>query len=293
MIGESAALIAAGIWAISSLMYDRIFGAVKISGTLLSCYRGLVSLPFFVISLWGVGASFPQLTTVQWVDLGLSAILGITIGDTAFFLSLRDLGLRKALLLQTLTPLFGAFFAGLFLQEKISPWGLWGIPLTLLGLAWVISERTAVSDFTGNLPRGIFWGILSCGTQGLGAMFLKEVLNNSDLTSLWSSTLRLGFGTLILVLWLWAKQQLFFSILSRLQWQQLTGAAFGGTFIGLWLHQTAFQLAPVGIAATLLNTSPLFALGVSAYLREKISLRAILGAALTLVGIGFLFIPGG
>lgn len=293
MIGESAALVASGIWAISSLVYDRILITVKISATLISLYRGLVSLPFFFLSLLLFDQTLPTLSPAQWGYLSLSAFLGITIGDTAFFLSLRDVGVRKALLLQTLTPLFGAFFAWLFLQEQISIYGLWGIPLTLLGLAWVISERTATTHLTGYLWRGVFWGILSCATQGLGAMFVKDVLTNSDLTSLWSSAFRLTFGTVLLALWLLVKRQLSFSLLSRQQWQHLTGAAFGGSFIGLWLHQTAFQFAPVGIAATLLNTSPLFSLGVSAYLRENISLRAILGAMVTLMGIGLLFLPAG
>jgi drug/metabolite transporter (DMT)-like permease len=289
MIGEIAALVAAGIWAFSAIAYDRVLVQINISGALISLYRGLISLPFFILSLLLFDPVFPILTGSQWLFLGVSAILGITVGDTAFFLSLQYVGVRKALLLQTLTPLFSAIFAWLFLQEQISIYGLWGIPLTLLGLVWVISER-ATAQPSIHLLRGTMLGIFSCATQGLGAILLKSVLNNSDLTSLWSSSLRMAFGTILLSLWLLYRKEISFSLLSIPQWRWIVSGAFGGSFIGLWLHQTAFQFAPVGVASTLLTTSPLFSLGISLSLKEQISGRAIVGALITVIGISLLFI---
>ena len=121
-------------------------------------------------------------------------------------------------------------------------------------------------------------------------MFIRDVLENSDLSSLWSSSLRMVVGTVIIALWLGYKRNLTLSTLSFPQWQAMTGAAFGGSFVGLWLHQTAFQFAPVGIAATLLSTSPLFAVGISVYLREKVTWRSLGGVLVALVGIGLLLI---
>ncbi|OKH17412.1 DMT family transporter [[Limnothrix rosea] IAM M-220] len=289
MVGEISALIAAGIWSASAIIYDKILVTVKISGTLVSFYRGLVSLPFFAVSLLIFDPHLPQLSSLHWFYLVISAILGITIGDTAYFLSLQDVGVRKALLLQTLTPLFGAFFAWVFLKESLTVYGLIGIALTLLGVVWVITERTTAGR-SPHLLRGSLWGILSCAAQGLGAMFIRDVLENSDLNSLWSSSLRMVLGTVILAFWLGYKGNFTLSALSFPQWQAITGAAFGGSFVGLWLHQTAFQFAPVGIAATLLSTSPLFAVGISVYLREKVTWRSLGGVVIALVGIGLLLI---
>ncbi len=287
MVGEISALVAAGIWSGSAVIYDKILVSVKISGTLVSFYRGLVSLPFFVVSLLIFDPNIPQLSGLQWFYLAISAILGITIGDTAYFLSLQDVGVRKALLLQTLTPLFGAFFAWVFLQESLTAYGLIGIALTLLGVVWVITERTTAGR-SPHLLRGSLWGIVSCAAQGLGAMFIRDVLENSDLNSLWSSSLRMLLGTVIIGLWLGYKRNFTLSALSFPQWQAITGAAFAGSFVGLWLHQTAFQFAPVGIAATLLSTSPLFAVGISVYLREKVTWRSLGGVIVALGGIGLL-----
>ena len=170
MVGEIAALLAAGIWSVSAVIYDSIFVKVKVSGTLVSFYRGLISLPFFLLSLALFEPQIPTLSALQWGYLTISGILGITVGDTAFFLSLRDVGARKALLLQTLTPLFGAFFAWLFLKEQLSVYGFIGIPLTLLGIVWVISEREKAGR-SPHLLRGIIWGIISTSCPGIRGNF--------------------------------------------------------------------------------------------------------------------------
>ncbi|AFY37573.1 protein of unknown function DUF6 transmembrane [[Leptolyngbya] sp. PCC 7376] len=289
MVGEISALTAAFIWSVSSIVYDKIIAKTKASATLISFYRGFFSLPFFVVSLLILEPTLPQLSSLQWWYLSLSAILGITIGDTALFLSFQDVGVRKALLLQTLTPLFGAFFAWIFLNESLSAYGLMGIPLTLLGIVWVISERAAAGR-SPHLWRGIIWGLISTSSQGLGAIFVREMLDNGDISPLWSSTFRMALGTIILGIWLIYKGSMTFNLLSARQWQGIASASFGGSFVGLWLHQTAFQFAPVGIAATLLGTSPLFAVGISLYLREKVTWRSLGGVMLALMGIGLLLI---
>ena len=288
MIGEIAALVASGIWAIASLLFEKVINKTKLSPTLISFYRGVISLPFFLISLQFVDSNFSLLTFWQWIALITSAILGIAIGDTAYFFSLQDIGIRKALLLQTLTPLFGVLFAYIFLKETMSNLAFIGIPITLIGIMWVITETT-INQKSTNLSKGIIWGVISCITQGLGSMLLKWVLNNNDLSSLESSTIRLLIGTLILGIWLIFKQESSFSKIKKIKWKELSMASFLGTFVGLWLHQTAFKFTSVGIASTLLNTSPLFALGLTFYYKKQVTFRSFLGALIAIIGISFLF----
>jgi drug/metabolite transporter (DMT)-like permease len=289
MIGEIAALIASCIWAICSILFDKLISHNKISPTIVSFYRCLIAFPFFLISLLLINHDFIVLNQWQWLSLVASAMLGITIGDTAYFLSLHNLGVRKALLLQTLTPIFGALFAYIFLRETISYYGLLGIPLTLIGIMWVITERTN-DQKSNDFGRGLNWGLISCASQGLGAMLLKLVLNTSQLSSLESSTIRLLIGTIALGFWLVVIKQTTLPSLTFRQWQDLGIGSFLGTFVGLWLHQTAFQFTSVGVASTLLTTTPLFSLGISFYLKENLSFRAIIGAIIAIVGISFLFI---
>jgi drug/metabolite transporter (DMT)-like permease len=64
---------------------------------------------------------------------------------------------------------------------------------------------------------------------------------------------------------------------------------FIGTLLGLWLQQASLRFAPAGIAQTLLATRPLFVLPIAAWMGEAVSVRAILGAALSVAGVGLLF----
>jgi drug/metabolite transporter (DMT)-like permease len=84
-------------------------------------------------------------------------------------------------------------------------------------------------------------------------------------------------------------------------WQQLghkavgiplAGAAFLGTYLGIWFQQVGFKYAPAGIAQTLLATSPIFILGMARLAGQKVSLQSWVGSAIALVGVSLLLILG-
>jgi len=66
-------------------------------------------------------------------------------------------------------------------------------------------------------------------------------------------------------------------------------ASFCGTYLGIWLQQTAIKLTDAGVASTLMQTSPLFVIPLSLFLGEKVSWRAIAGVIIAITGIGLLF----
>ena len=69
----------------------------------------------------------------------------------------------------------------------------------------------------------------------------------------------------------------------------ITLAAFGSTYLGIWLQQTSLKFAPTGIAQTLLATSPLFVIPIAAVRGERITIRGIVGVSIAIIGIGLLF----
>jgi len=68
--------------------------------------------------------------------------------------------------------------------------------------------------------------------------------------------------------------------------------AFASTYLGIWLQQISLKFSATGVAQTLSSTSPLFVLPIAAFLKETITLRAILGVLIALLGIALLFILG-
>jgi drug/metabolite transporter (DMT)-like permease len=69
------------------------------------------------------------------------------------------------------------------------------------------------------------------------------------------------------------------------------GGAICGPFFGVWTSLIAVARIPAGIAATLNGTTPIWIIpGVVIFFKEKVSLRALLGAILAVGGVAVLFL---
>ncbi len=290
-IGEIAALSAALLWAVSSVIYRRL--GVNIPPLQLNLSKGIIAIALIALTLILQGANLADLSrsTIAW--LAFSGVIGIGLGDTAYFAALNSLGARRTLLLETASPPMGALLALIFIGEQLQPIAWCGILLTILGIAWVISERNPVNN-TRVSQLGILWGVLGAIAQATGAVISRFALIQSDISPLESTLIRLLGGTLIVLCLLFLPVPM---RQSKARWQLslrslivIALAATASTYLGIWLQQTSLKFAPTGIAQTFLATSPLFILPIVALQGEKISWRAILGVMVSLAGIALMFI---
>jgi drug/metabolite transporter (DMT)-like permease len=296
--GEGAALVAAALWAISTVLFGRL--GKTLQPLVLNFVKGLVAIALILLTLlwrWGQAPALPPMA-VMW--LLLSGAIGIGLGDTAYFSAVNTLGARRALLLESLAPPLAALMAWAFLQEALSvrAWG--GILLTLLGVAWVISERVPGTTQERNqdsalLWRGVTWGMAAALGQASGSVLSRAALADTVVDPLWSSLLRLTAGGVVLVVLLSGQGQLREPMRvaqSPQIWPILGLTAFLGTYLGIWLQQVAFKYSPAGIAQSLLATSPLFVLPLAALLGDRVTGRAVLGVLVALGGVWLLIWAG-
>lgn len=290
MTGELAAIAAAFFWAFSSVVYARL--GERIAPLPLNFGKGIVAIAMILVTLALRDRLVPEMAPSEAGWLVLSGVIGIGIGDTAFFTALNHIGPRRALLFDTLAPPLTALLAFFFLQERLPGTAWIGILLTILGVGWVIGERTTV--VSGDRAR-VWWGVgfgsIAVLAQASGVVISRAVLVDTEIMPLWSSLVRLLAGTLVLPL-AWGMRR------ESVQWKPMLSlkplgaialASFFGTYLGIWLQQTALKFAPAGIAQTIIATSPLFVLPFSAWMGERISTRAILGVVVSLVGVALLF----
>jgi len=289
--GELAALTAALLWALASVVYGWIGQRVPPLGLNLS--KGIVAVFLLSLTLWFQGDWTPQINRLNLELLLLSGIVGIGLGDTLYFESLQRLGVRQTLLLKEgLAPPMTAGLALLFLDELL-PLNAWlGIILTLLGVAWVISERSPAGlENPSQRIQGISFGLLAAIGQAGGAVLSRAALAGTGVSPLWAALLRLSAGVGVLLLWGLARQQLgqwFKGFNSKRLLAALVLAAFGGTYLGIWLQQVALKYTAAGVAQTLGATSPLFVLPIAIAMGEVMSLRAVLGVVSAIGGIALL-----
>jgi len=306
LIGEFAALGAAFLWAASSVGYGSL--GKRIPPLELNLIKGSIALFFLIITL-GIQALINEdftLTTLQipLQTLGLlilSGVIGIGIGDTAYFHAINNLGARRTLLIETLASPLSALLALAFLQEVLSSFAWLGILLTLVGVGWVISERTPEVGTVKHPLIGVGWGLLAAGCQATGAVMSRSAFMAGEVNAVWSTALRL-FGGLVIVLILLKVQSVRSGSAKN---ENLRGIsftkklilaliviAFSSTYLGIWLQQISLKFAPVGIAQTLLGTSPLFVLPIVLLRGERVSFRACVGVLVAIAGIALLFAVG-
>jgi drug/metabolite transporter (DMT)-like permease len=194
--------------------------------------------------------------------------------------------------METLAPPLSAVIALVSLQETLSAADWLGIGLTVIGVAWVITERVpTLLGAAAAHGRGILFGSLAALSQAVGAVLSRAALARTSVDPVWGTLLRLAAGV-GLMLGLLALRPSLWQALQPLRSPRLWGgvviAAFFGTYLAIWLQQTALKYAPAGVAQALLATSPLLVLPMVLLLKEQISARAALGALVALAGVWLL-----
>jgi drug/metabolite transporter (DMT)-like permease len=279
------------LWAIATVLFGRL--GKTLPPLVLNLLKGWVAIAFIGITLLLRGGEAPVLPGQAVIMLLLSGAIGIGLGDTAYFTTVNQLGARRALLLESLAPPLAALMAGVFLQETLSPMAWIGILMTVGGVSWVIAERVPATAMQGAALSkiGVFWGVVAAVGQATGSVLSRAALAGTAVDPLWSSLLRLGAGSGVLMLLLLGRGEQrtpFQMARSPHIWPVLMVSAFLGTYLAIWLQQVAFKFAPTGIAQSLLATSPLFVLPIAALLGDRVTSRAILGVCVALVGVGLL-----
>lgn len=291
--GEIAALAAATLWAVGSMLFAL---TAKRSGAFaLNLVRITIAL-FVLTGILTVTRGpgwFLEASREDAGILALSGVVGLTIGDWGYFGSLARLGPRLGTLLMTLAPPTTAILAIPFLGESMGFLAVAGMAVTLGGVAWVVLERPAEPAPRGHRIQGVILGCVGAFGQGFG-LVLSKVGMERGVDPLAATGIRMVAATVSI--WILAMASGWLGKVSRLlrdrisRWASL-GASFLGPVFGVWLSLIAVNNAKAGIAATLLSTTPVIILPlVILVYRERVSYRAAVGAAVAVVGVAALFL---
>jgi drug/metabolite transporter (DMT)-like permease len=208
------------------------------------------------------------------------------------------IGPRLASLMMALAPVLSAVLAWLFLGEVLSIQEIIGISITIAGIMLVIAERQSKSKTEPIDQRRYMIGLL-CGLGGAvgqaGGLVLSKIGLHDGFPALSGNLIRL----IVAVVAIWglaiANRQLVSSYRTLKTHPRaallMAVAAVLGPVVGVWLSLIAVQNTNVGTASTLSSLMPIFLIPISFVIfKERVTKRAILGTAITFIGMVVLFL---
>jgi drug/metabolite transporter (DMT)-like permease len=295
-LGELAALGTAICWSFSSLFFTvagRRLGSLATNRFRLLAAVLLVSITHVLL----YGRPFPiDAGSDRWLWLGLSAIIGLVIGDSLLFQGYVLIGTRIPMLLMSLAPIFGALLAWLLLGETLSFVEIAAISVALGGVAWVVAEQNGTTRVTVTRRQyvlGILCGLGGALGQALGLVTAKRGLAG-DFNALSAVVIRMTVAMLVMWLWTVLRGQLVPTLRAMRDGRAVAavmGGATAGPFLGVWLSLIAVQSSRVGIASTLMAMSPVLVLPlVRLVFHENVSGRAAAGTLVAMSGVALMFL---
>lgn len=292
-LGEAAAIATAVLWTLSTLAWTS---AGKHVGALAVSFIRLLLTCLFLVphEMLARGSVVPlDADPRTWWLLAVSGLCGFFLGDICLFKALLLIGPRLALLAQPLVPPVVALISWTVLGDPLSARQWAAMFITLVGVVWVVLEKP--NEANNPYPRqhralGVGLVMLSVLGQAVGWILSKEAIGQYDAVS----------ATYIRVIGALAGYAVFISVLGR--WRQMlmalknlramfvmTLGAFVGPFLGVVLSLEAVRRCHAGVVTTIVATMPVIVLPlVVIFYREKVSLRAVIGAVVSVLGVALL-----
>lgn len=298
--GIIAALITLGCWTIGTFSFTKaakLYAPVSVNRVRL--LYALILLSFITCVIYQINplALFSKPVAMQWIWLGISGIIGLSIGDHFAFTAFKIIGSSRTSLFNTFAPA-AALVGGIFLlNENINFIGVIGMFISIIGIAWFIKSNAHNHEELDkkHLLKGIVYAVLGAVCQGIGLVFAKKGLvlfdaNGQALSPVHATWIRMFVGVVFIYamgifkvnVWKELKDistnKVFFKPI-------IIGTAFGPV-LGVSMSMLAASLMNVSIAQTIFSFLPISVILTAFFLgKETIKLQSIFAALLSICGV--------
>ncbi len=298
-IGELAAFGTALCWTIGSQFFEA--AGKRVGSLSVNLIRLIFAFVLFcILSFFTQGSLFPvDFSSHAWFWLGLSGIIGFAIGDLFLFRAFVEIGPRISMLIMTLAAPTSALLGLLFLNEKYLLTQWIGMVFTLLGVSWVILERSTSSNKKRKVriitKNGIIYAFLGMIGQATGYILSKYgMMTNEGYLNPFSATqIRVISGTIgfiIIISFNRSWPNVFTASKNRSAMGFMFGGAFLGPFLGVSLSLLALHYITAGVASTITAIVPILIIPFAMLIgKEHVSMRAFIGAFIAVAGVFILF----
>jgi drug/metabolite transporter (DMT)-like permease len=301
--GEFAALICVICWTTTALAFES--AGKKIGSLNVNLLRLIIGFICLTVFSWiSRGHLFPDDASIHaWIWLSISGFVGFVIGDLFLFKAFVLIGARISMLLMASVPIFTSIIGWLLLGEVMTRQNLIGMALTIGGITMVILKREKHElDENGEAQKrkiklsmpvtGFLFALLGAIGQAGGLVLSK--FGMGDYNAFAATQIRVitgiaGFATLFFLLKRWGQIGMAFKNKTGLFHMSI--GAFFGPFLGVAFSLLAVQNTKAGIASTIMAIVPVLIIVPSVFiLKEKVNLKEIIGAIISVTGVAMFFL---
>jgi len=282
MLGETLALTAAATWSFSVILFKQ---SEELPPQGLNLFKNLFSLTLLLLTMWVFGIEVVWgRPNEDWIRLIVSGVLGLTIGDTLFFMALKRLGPGLLAVMDCLYAPFVVVLSMFLLGEQISLSFVLGGVFIIGGVLLAVSGGLSVVS-------GLGWGFaiaaMAIFVMALGVVVVKPALETSHLVEV--TTVRLIAGICGQFVWMAlfpSQRNALTALKPNPAWKTLIPAAFLGSYVAMLLWLGGFKWADASVAAVLNQMATIFTIGLAwLMLGESLTKRGLLGAAMAFIGV--------
>ena len=292
--GEYAALLTAVVWTVSALAFES--ATIKAGTWAVNLIRIVLGFVFLCILAWfNRGIILPtDATAIAWFWLFLSGLIGLVLGDLFLFASYPIISSRIAMLIMTLAPPMAAIMSWFVLDETMSILAISGMTLVIAGISLTIwSRKNSEKKVKLNYSlKGLVYALI--GTFGQAAGLVLSKLGMGQYNAFASTQIRLiagifGFVVLITIFRKWQKVEA--GLKNKPAMKGILVGSFFGPFLGISLSLIAVQNTGTGIASTLMAIVPILIIPPAILIyKQKVSLKEVIGATISVAGVALFFI---
>lgn len=295
-LGEFAALTTAVLWSFTSIFFTS-------AGKRIGSYHlNKIRIPTAVIFL-GImllitdGRLIPSgISNNSYYYLILSGVIGLSLGDLCLFSAFVMIGARKTLLIFAVSPIIAAITAWIILGETLGIYAILGIVITISGIAWVITGRDNENNKgqkQGSQAIGILLAVGAAAGQAIGLVLAKAGMGDTldPLPATFIRMVAAAAAVWLLGLFRGDNTETFRKLKDSKSVLLMIGGSICGPFLGVWMSLMAVKYTEAGIAAAIMATVPILVIPlVVIFYKEKVPVRATIGAIMAAGGVAILFL---
>lgn len=297
MIGELAALGAAICWTISAMMYkEALLKAKPVSANIvrLVCTSIILVAYLAIIGKFGVLMNLPAYAVVLAC---VSGIIGLGVGDTLYMMSLKLIGVARAVPITCVYPLFNLLWAVFLVEEPITLSVILGAVTIVFGI-WLLRQETDAGTAETEkkiLVKGVAYALATAVMWSVSITMIDMAVTLPETSSLDHALAINTIRVAAIAVSLLVSAPIIDRGFGFLKMQRKTLAAliFGGIVaLGLgWFFLTySFINTLESRAVPISSTTPLFStLSGIVFLHEKVTARNAVGSIMIVVGIFLIF----